>query len=128
MKMNCRVDGLHFPQDFEETLKPPCNLWGELGLSNLDLELKKKFWDWYFAMPADEISIKAKVVMGVQFVVSAVRKEDEWKNKVAGYEDLTEKEQQELQREYCRRRNDGEDAEAWLKTVDLTALDSDLTN
>lgn len=100
MKMACKTDGIHFPKDFKITLKPPCNFWGDMGLSNLPINYKKKLWDWMFAMPADEIGIKFKI--GLAFTLQGIGIPDDKKfeNLVPGYSTWDEKKQQEFQKEY----------------------------
>lgn len=119
MKFYCTVDGVHFKQEFEKTLEPPCNLWGEMGMSNVPVALRKKLWEWYFTMPSDEIALSCKISVGLVFKIGAIEPGDEFKNKVKGYEDWTEARQQEFQKEYFKRKGRGEDVEAWVQTLNF---------
>lgn len=102
MKFYCKNDAIHFVQDFELTLKPPCNFWGDLGMSNLQIELKKKLWDWIFACPTDEIGILSNIAVSIQIEGIPIPDETKFENVVPGYKDLTEIEQQEYQRKYFK--------------------------
>ena len=99
MKIGCSVDVIHFPQDFEDTLKSPCNFWGDCGMANMSKENKKKIWDWVFSMPADEIAIMESISMIIEFKGVPFKEEDKWENRFPGYNDLTEAEQPDLQRQ-----------------------------
>jgi hypothetical protein len=102
MKVFCKVDGIHFPQDFERTLKPPCNYWGDMGMGNLQEDLKKKFWDWLFSMPSDEIGLKSKIGIAVDFKTVALENGDWFANTIPGYNEMSEEEQQDAQRNGLR--------------------------
>ena len=45
MKIACETDIIHFEDEFKDTFKPPCNFWGDMGLANIEVELKKKIWE-----------------------------------------------------------------------------------
>lgn len=119
VKFHCRVDGIHFPADYEDTLKPPCNFWGELGMSNLQPELKRKFWDWLFSCPSDEIGIKAHIGIGISFATGVILHENEFVNKVKGYVKWTEEQQQAFQREYFKAHQDGQNMEKWIEAFNV---------
>lgn len=71
-------------------------------MSNLDTELKHKFWDWLFSMPSDEIGILNGMAIWVQYGALPIAPDKEFKNMVPGYDKMTEAEQQEYQREVYR--------------------------
>lgn len=119
MKIPCRVDSLHFKNEFEDTLKSPCNLWGDLGLSNISIESKKKFWDWFFSAPMDEIAIEDKIGMSIEFSSAPILPETEFKNIYPGYENLEDQDKQELQKEFHKRKKLGVSTEGLL--VDIIA-------
>lgn len=100
MKFPCRVDGVHFPQDFELTFVPPCDFWGDLGLSNISKEDKKKVWDWIFSLPSDELGIKYRIAIALTINTAPIFEPDKFENMVPGYTELTELEKQEIQRQY----------------------------
>lgn len=102
MKLLCGFCGVHFVQDFDLTLKSPCNFWGEHGLSNIDIEDKRKLWGWAFAMPSDELYIKHGVGITLDFRAVPTRKGMEFKEIFSNYEELSEEEQQQLQRKYYK--------------------------
>jgi len=117
MKFGCRVDGIHFKQDFEKTFIPPCDFWGDLGMGNLPKELKKKFWDWIFAMPADEIGLKCKIGISVSFQTAPIMEDSQYINMIEGYKDLSEEEQQNLQRKIALKQKKGEDIVSWIRAL-----------
>lgn len=114
MKFYCRVDGVHFKTEFKDTFIPPCNFWGDLGMSTIPMDLKKKFWDWLFSMPTDEIGETAKIAIGVSFTTGPISDENAFKEKVPHYDDWSEKEQQEFQRKFFKAVNRGENMDKWL--------------
>lgn len=102
MKFYCQSCGVHFPKEFEKTLKPPCNFWGQMGMSNLPKEYKKKVWDWVFSLPVDEIALKFKIGIGISLSSQPVSGENDFIKMIPGYEKMSEKEQQEAQRKYFK--------------------------
>lgn len=119
MKFHCSIDGVHFPQEFDDTLKAPCNFWGDIGMSNLDLDLKRKFWDWLFNCPTDEIGIRSQIGISIQFQTIPLDKEDMFKTKVVGYSDWNETQQQQFQKEYFKAFHAGANMEKWIKTFNI---------
>ena len=114
MKFHCRVDTIHFADEYEKTLKPPCNFWGDMGMGNVPNDLKKKFWDWLFSMPSDEISIVCDLGISVEFRVGVIKPVDKFINRIEGYEYMNEHEQQDLQKRYFELYNQGIDMDAWI--------------
>lgn len=102
MKIGCKVDGVHFVNDFDLTFIPPCNFWGDLGFSNLPIELKKKFWDWVFTMPTDEIAIASKLGVGISFTVTPIDDATLFENTVKGWHNLTEGEKQLVEKNHFK--------------------------
>lgn len=121
MKFQCRVDTIHFGDEFEKTLQPPCNFWGDMGAGNMPDDLKKKFWDWLFSMPTDEIGEKCQLGFSVMFQVTPISPYDKFVNKIDGYEFMTEQEQQDLQKQYFRMHNKGIDMEKWIEEYNKKA-------
>ena len=107
MKLYCAVDGIHFVQDFEKTLQPPCNFWGDWGMTNVPVELKRKFWDWVYQMPTDEIALTCKLAISIGFSAHVFEEQDEFKNKIEGYESMSEEEQQQAQRAFFKKAQRG---------------------
>jgi hypothetical protein len=106
-KIICPTCGLHFDDEFEETLKPECKLWYALNGDKLEVEDKKKVWDWWFSTPGNYLAHKYNLFLtvslgrfqnveaggehGNQFAESVGMKR--WKK-------MSEKEQREYQRRY----------------------------
>ena len=109
MKIGCNNCGIHFPQDFDTTFKPPCNFWGDAGMANLDTDLKKKLWDWIFMCPSDEIFIKNRYGISFEFRGIAQSEDTQFIKVVPGYKDMTELEQQEFQRKYFKNLKQGKE-------------------
>jgi len=107
MKIGCRSCGIHFPQDFKITLTSQCNYWGDNGMANISVRMKKKFWVWLFKMPCDELFIKHK--LGIIFSINAVPvpKEYEWSELIPGYAEMTEEQQQQAQRRHYAAQKSG---------------------
>lgn len=102
VKESCKFCGVHFPQDFEKTLLPPCNFWGDRGLSNAPVEIKKKIWDWVFSCPADEIFITCNVSFVSEWFALPVPDSAKFENIVQNWNSLSEKERQDFQRSWFR--------------------------
>lgn len=102
MKIPCRTCGIHFPKDFEETFKPICNFWGDSGMTNIDVELKKKIWDWIFQLPSDEIWLKTGLGIWLTFGAVYVPREKTFYGKFPEFENMTEEEQQAFEKDHFR--------------------------
>lgn len=102
MKLYCNTCTIHFSDEFDKTMEPPCNYWGDMGMANLPAEEKKKIWEWMFFLNVDEIAIKYKIA--IQFGISgfAIDPATEFINLIPGYTTMTELEKREAQREYVR--------------------------
>ncbi len=106
-KLICPTCGLHFDDEFEDTLKPECKLWYSYNADKLTPEDKKKVWDWWFSAPGNYLAHKYELLLAVslqpfqrmeateghgnQFAESVGEKR--WKK-------MSEKEQREYQRRY----------------------------
>lgn len=101
MKIFCKACGIHFPQDFDLTFISPCNYWGDLGMTNIPPVLKRKFWDWLFQMPSDELSGYG-IGIGVQFLVGVVEDYNKFENMVPEWPTMTEEQRQSFQRKYFK--------------------------
>lgn len=102
MKIFCRVCTIHFIDEFEATIKAPCNFWGDMGMGNLDIDLKKKLWDWMFSMPTDEIGIKSGLGIWIQMGANPIQEEDKFENIIPGYVVMSEEEKKLSQKEYIK--------------------------
>lgn len=122
MKFGCGVDGVHFANEYEQTLKPPCNFWGDLGMSNMPEDLKKKFWDWLFSMPTDEIGLKSSIGIAIQISTAPIKPEDRLENKIVGYNELSDSERQMFQKEYFLRLRKGKNVEQWIKKINKSKM------
>lgn len=107
IKAYCKFCGCHFPQDFEDTLKAPCNFWGEHGLSNVAVEIKKEIWDWLFSAPIDKLNILHNLDMPITFNAVPVGKGMKFEDFVVNWSALNEEERQEFQRDWFRDRQMG---------------------
>lgn len=122
MKVYCNNCSIHFKHEFETTMKPPCNYWGEMGMSTLQPELKKKLWDWLFEMPADEIGIAAK--LGISFSINSapITEDSKFENIIPGYDKMNEKQRQEAQRTYFKMKKSSPTEQIVIKK-DITVKD-----
>lgn len=107
MKIYDKSCGIHFKDEFDVTLTPPCNFWGEVGMSSLQEDLKKKVWNWLFTMPTDEISIKANLSMHISIGASPIAQEDKFENVIPGYTSMTEEGQKKAQKAYFKAKKEG---------------------
>lgn len=105
MKINCLACGCHFPQDFEDTFKPPCNLWGDMGIANLPEDYKRRIWDWYFSIPVDEIAVKFNVGISIAIRGFVIEPETLFENVIPGYNELPEEDRQRVQKDYFKKNN-----------------------
>lgn len=104
MKAYCKFCGCHFPQDFEKTLEPPCNFWGEHGLSNIDVEVKREMWDWLFSAPVDKLNVLYKMDLPITFNANPMVSGGAFEDIVVNWNEMTEEEQQEFQRSWFKDR------------------------
>ena len=99
MKVQCTC-GPHFMDDFNDTNKSPCNFWGNMGMTNVDISFRRKVWDWLFAMPADEIAIRYNINLSVGLSGTAITDNDKIENLIPGYQEMSVTEKMEAQRKY----------------------------
>ena len=104
MKVACTSCGCHFPEDFEDTMKPPCNYWGDLKMGNLPDDYKERLWKWEFELPADEIAIKFGLSINMVLTAKPVefREGNDWTKIFPDYNKLSIDEQKSFQREFFR--------------------------
>lgn len=102
MKVFCEKCGIHFPEDFEETFKPPCNFWGDMGMATIPDDLKRKLWDWLCSVPSDEIAIRTNIAIGIEIRTALILEEDKFENKINGYTELSEEQKKIAQKTYFR--------------------------
>lgn len=121
MKIGCSQCGCHFRQEFEKTLKPPCNMWGDKGFTNLPVKYKKKLWDWVFKMPSDEISILFDTAIAWMVQGVPILERDKFVNLVPGWEKYDEMRQQDIERWWFIEQNRGNHApdikDYWKQTT-----------
>lgn len=99
IKTFCSNCGVHFPIDFPRTLVPPCNFWGEHGMSTLPEENKKRIWDWLFAMPTDELT-KFSLQLAFTFEAKPFDQADTFAIMVPGWEEMSDADRQEYERQH----------------------------
>lgn len=107
MKAFCSFCGCHFPQDFEKTLIAPCNFWGDHGMSNFSVEVKKEFWDWLFSMPVDKMHILYGVDLPVSFKAVPIAQGNKFEDIVLNWAELSEEDKQTFQRNWFKDRSLG---------------------
>jgi len=103
MKTACQTCVIHFVDEFEKTLIPPCNYWGQTGMSTLPTEAKKKVWDWLFSAPADELS-GFHVGMSITYYGVPIADEERFENVIPGYSSMSEEDKKHFQKEFFRKR------------------------
>lgn len=108
IKTGCNVCSIHFVDEFEKTLVSPCNYWGDMGMSNLTVDLKKKVWDWLFAMPADEVGLKSGIGLSVNLGGYPISEEHKFENIIPGYKDLDDEQRKQAQKFYFKNKRTGE--------------------
>lgn len=101
MKTSCPTHGVHFKDEFEQTLLPDCGYWKNCNGMGLSREAKMKVWDWLFSMPGDEV-VGEKYLMQVSMSFQPFIGEVEFKNLIPGYENMTEDERKNMQKEYFK--------------------------
>lgn len=106
MKLGCYTCGCHFPQDFDITLTSACNFWGDHGLTNVSIDMKKEIWDWLFAMPSDKLAILERIGLAINFAGVALEQKYTFEKLVPNWNTMTEKERQDYEREHFKRMND----------------------
>ena len=107
MKAYCKFCGCHFPQEFEKTLKSPCNFWGEHGLANVDAKIKKEIWDWLFSAPIDKLNVLYSIDMPISFSAIPMISGGGFEDIVNNWEELSVEEKQEFQRSWLKDRQAG---------------------
>ncbi len=106
MKMSCNACGVHFGDEFEKTLKAPCNYWESIGMSLLSKEHKKKVWDALNILPFDEIGITYNLAVSFQLFAQPIPKGMTWDEIDPEYKKKNEKQRREFQREYFIKQKD----------------------
>ena len=94
MKFFCTDCGVHFPKDFNKTLEPQCNFWGDRKLTNLPIKYKKMLWDWLSLMPADAIFVATKIQVNMIIKGASVESKDTFAVSVPNWEKMTEGQRQ----------------------------------
>ncbi len=101
MKVFCKDDGCHFPEEFEDSLK--CSFWTQRGLSSLSNEYKKILWDWGFALPYDEILLKENIQLSVSWYGEIPSQPgNQFENEVPGYKKWDDKKRRKFQKGYFK--------------------------
>lgn len=127
MKIVCRVCVVHFADEFEDTLKAPCNFWGDIGLSNISNEDKKKFWDWSLTTIADEFFVKYNLRLNHQCFFDIPTDEEKVENSIPNYKTMSEEEKKQAQKEYFKEKIKREQ-QANIKPVDNIVKVSETKN
>lgn len=98
-KVQCKTCGSHFPDEFETTVGPHCTFWEQHGFpKDFPLKYKKQIWEWYFAIPVDEIAFREHVALRIAF--DAVHfAQDDFGEHVKDYLKLTEEQRHQFQDE-----------------------------
>jgi len=107
VKAYCKFCGVHFPDDFEKTLSAPCNFWGEHGMSNLTVEVKKEVWDWLFSAPIDKLNVLYNIDMPITFNAVPTASGGRFEDIVMNWADLSEEDKQSFQRNWFKDRQLG---------------------
>ena len=102
MKTGCKFCGCHFKEDFEKTLEPPCNYWGDKGMDNLPVEIKKKVWEWVFSTPAPDVKHHGKSDFIMDFKAIPEHRSTVFKDMVKNWSELTDDQRKEFQRNYFK--------------------------
>jgi hypothetical protein len=105
MKALCYDCGCHFDDEFEDTLK--CTFWKRKRLHRIAKKYKKQIWDWFFSFPHDEFAIITKHLLVTSWYGAATKyKGNEFCEVFPSYEQLSDKERRDLQRQYFLNRRD----------------------
>ena len=104
-KWSCPTCGLHFEDEFEDTLKPECALWKVYNAETLETEDKKKVWDWWFSAPGNYLASKYNLYLMIQFagfkpVVKGGEHGNQFAENVRGWEKMNDAQQRDFQREW----------------------------
>jgi len=106
-KLLCPTCGLHFDDEFLDTLKPECGMWRAFNGTKLSDEDKKKVWDWWFSAPGNELAYKYNLHLQIVFapfktVIAGGEHGNEFATSVGEkrWKKMSELEQREYQRRY----------------------------
>lgn len=102
MKVFCTNCGIHFPYDFQLTLSPLCNFWGEHGMANLPLKGKEDVWNWLFHAPADSLAVEYNLGLAIMFHAQPIDRSDTFEDNVPGWDKMTEQEKQDYERQHFK--------------------------
>ena len=117
MKIACTSCAIHFPEEFEATLKKPCTFWAEHGFpETFPKKYKKVIWDWVFKLPTDEIALATGTTIET-FIrgVDAPKDGNDFVKYVPEYEKWTEPERKKFQKKFQQFANS-------LSRSDLTGI------
>lgn len=98
MKIFCKQCGVHFPEDFQNTLK--CRFWKDLGGEKLDEQHKKEIWDWLFSFNRDKFSIETNIAVNFNLQLQPVQGNDF--AKIDGYVKMSEIDQRKFQKDWFK--------------------------
>lgn len=71
MKIFCKTHGVHFPDEFDKSLK--CSFWKEHGLKKLPKKYKKMIWDTQFSIDVDKIALETKISINIQIFGTEIK-------------------------------------------------------
>lgn len=101
MKTECNNCGLHFEDEFEQTLVKGCTFWYQNDLEMLSEDDKRAIWEWYFSNPCDRILVEYDVALytgGFPRGIRNMSMRTQLLKDKPGYEEMSEEEQRDHQR------------------------------
>ena len=100
MKIQCRICGCHFDDDFEETMSPECSMWADRGFHNVSREHKLAMWNMYFSVPVDAIADDSGVIVSLDMRAYPNRayEGNEFEANVPSYKLMTDRQKRDFQK------------------------------
>lgn len=102
MKIQCVTCGVHFPSELQRTYTEDCGFWKSHGMGTAPSEIKSRVWEWCFYINADEIFGKYKMNFAFSFQFLPVALGKTFKEIVPNWENMTEEEQQNFERDWFK--------------------------
>lgn len=97
MKFFCPDCGVHFPEEFVNTLK--CNFWKYRGLENIATKRKRQVWKYLTSFDFDKFAIQTGYSLNVDWN-GAEFKQNDFEATYPPYKTMDDKEKKEFQREW----------------------------
>jgi hypothetical protein len=101
--MPCKTCGIHFQEDFYQTLAESCTFWIDRNFpTTFPEKYKWEVWNWLYALPTDEMSKTSGTQVSVNIIAAPSPYADDFEALVPGYVKWDDKQRKDFQRGYFK--------------------------